>query len=125
MCRKLNIRQVFLSNSSKIPIQWIPPEAFSDKSGKFVSFTKKTDIWAFGCSIYEVLARAYPWQNVFKEFLKSKNAPETPENYQIFLKHLKLNIYPEILKTGKPTVKDVFLKIWKANFKISCMDASN
>jgi len=74
--------------------------------------------------MYEALARAVPWNNFYRDFLKSKNLEEPDHNSKdeemiklakeyskAFLNHLKTVVYPEMLKTGKPTVREVFIYV--------------
>jgi len=99
-------KQVYLSRHSRLPIIYISPEAYVENKD-YVIFSKQTDIWAFGCTIFEVIGRTAPWISYFEEHRNKEGNRD--EALKQFYKELRTKIYPSMIKNNSPTVREVFM----------------
>jgi len=73
-----------------------------------VTFTKKTDIWAFGCSFFEAIGRAKPWNDFFENQREKDTIKTIDESRKEFYHKLIREIYPSMAANKGPSVREIF-----------------
>jgi len=71
-----------------------------------VTFTKKTDIWSFGCALFEVIGRTKPWSDFYEKTRDTTKSDEESKN--LFYQRLVKEIYPSMAANKGPSVKEIF-----------------
>eukprot|EP00029_Vermamoeba_vermiformis_P001200 TRINITY_DN1136_c0_g1_i1.p1 TRINITY_DN1136_c0_g1~~TRINITY_DN1136_c0_g1_i1.p1 ORF type:complete len:969 (-),score=158.75 TRINITY_DN1136_c0_g1_i1:37-2943(-) len=88
------------------PVRWMAPESLSD-----LSYSPQSDVWSFGCVIYEIIAQQEPHANtdVLTIGIKIRDTgytPQLPKRVDPFIKKLLKNIWQKD-PTKRPTMEQL------------------
>ncbi|ELU14235.1 hypothetical protein CAPTEDRAFT_151490 [Capitella teleta] len=78
--------------ADRIPIKWMAPESLAKEEGKERVYTKETDVWSFGITLWEIYSMGetpYPKQKSHgvEDLLRSGYRLPKPENCPVPLYH--------------------------------------
>ncbi|XP_075032785.1 protein-tyrosine kinase 6 isoform X1 [Mixophyes fleayi] len=102
--------ECYISYSKEIPYKWTAPEVLA-----FGCFTHKSDVWAFGVLLYEIMSRGMnPYPGVSNsellEFLKKGKRMKAPENCSNKVYNVMLECWDENPKK-RPTFNELKVSI--------------